>query len=906
MTHRLCFALLLAFTGLTGVRGDSIPLPKFQLAEGLAITRVAGAPQIKFPMFAAFDDRGRLFVTESSGGDLYAEASRLAPTCRVSVLEDHDGDGSFEDARVFADKLVMPMGIVWCGGKLYVANCSELIALEDTDGDGRADQRTVILSGFGHSDNGSLHGLIFGPDGLLYMTVGQPDGYRFKNARGEEVHGKTGALIRCRADGSHPEVLCRGFENLVEIVFLPTGEIIGTVNWFQLPSGGVRDALVHLVEGGKYPRMADDGSPLPITGGDLPAVAKFPAVAVSGLTQIRGDHFPPELRGHLLSAQHNSRVVQRHALSREGSTFRSDNHAFVTSDDPDFHPSDVLEAPDGSVLIVDTGGWYVQHCPTGKIRDSYATGGIYRVRNTAAKSSEQTPGVDPLWSAPVEDVRVALEKGDSDTAALAARILGSRAERAAGRQLAGSLKSEAPHVRMAAAEALAQCGDASALPAIWAALGDASDVFIEHALTYAAFRLAERPALETALTSSDPRVQKAALLLLDQPPHATLSYSAVAERLAASDPHLQQTAMSILQRHPEWAGAAAGFIRDSLHRDGLGEEENLRFQRLILAFQSQLPAQELIAELLTDADLPVSRRGAVLNALMQTNLREVPASWLAALRQLLETGPAELRAPVVRLAATLQLSQLDVMLSQIADDERAPAGERLDALRAIIARHPRLSASALEFLRAQLAPARDPLSRLAAAELLRRAKLAEADSAQFRQMVGDDPLVAPLLFPAPPKTSDQQRALLAGYEPLLTGGDPTRGREIYFGKALCGTCHRVGSDGGLLGPDLSKIGAIRSGRDLLESIVAPSSTFAQSFEPFIVTYREGTVLSGVIARETTDAILLRDAAGAEKSLQRETVKTLERSPVSLMPEGLDRTMTASEFRDLLAFLLSLR
>jgi hypothetical protein len=68
--------------------------------------------------------------------------------------------------------------------------------------------------------------------------------------------------------------------------------------------------------------------------------------------------------------------VQRHVLIREGATFRSENIDFVTSDDPDFHPSDVLAAPDGSVLIIDTGGWYVQHCPTGKIRESYARGGI--------------------------------------------------------------------------------------------------------------------------------------------------------------------------------------------------------------------------------------------------------------------------------------------------------------------------------------------------------------------------------------------------------------------------------------------------------------------------------------------------------------------------------------------------
>src|SRR5262249_59287255 len=94
-------------------------------------------------------------------------------------------------------------------------------------------KRTVILTGFGHKDNGSLHGLIFGPDGMLYMTMGSPDGYKLKRRDGTFIEGESGALIRCRADGSDPEVLCRGFENLVEVVWTPRGEVIGTDNWFR-------------------------------------------------------------------------------------------------------------------------------------------------------------------------------------------------------------------------------------------------------------------------------------------------------------------------------------------------------------------------------------------------------------------------------------------------------------------------------------------------------------------------------------------------------------------------------------------------------------------------------------------------------------------------------------------------
>src|SRR5437867_6598981 len=123
--------------------------PQHHVPDGFILEKVAGEQQVVFPMFAALDDRGRLFVTESSGLDLYAEVTALSRKCRVRLLEDRDGDERYESSKVFADRLVFPMGIAWRGGKLYVADPPDLIVLEDKDGDGRADERTVLLTGFG-------------------------------------------------------------------------------------------------------------------------------------------------------------------------------------------------------------------------------------------------------------------------------------------------------------------------------------------------------------------------------------------------------------------------------------------------------------------------------------------------------------------------------------------------------------------------------------------------------------------------------------------------------------------------------------------------------------------------------------------------------------------------------------
>jgi putative membrane-bound dehydrogenase-like protein len=386
------------------------PAPSLFVPEGFVIERAAG-PEVMFPMFAAFDAQGALYVAESSGEDLYAALSNQTRLCRIRKLEDRTGDGFFETSAVFVDGLVFPMGLVWRDGKLFVADPPDLVAFEDTNGDGRADRREVILTGFGHKDNGSLHGLIFGPDGLLYMTMGSPDGYKLRQDDGTYLSGTSGALIRCRPDGSGVEVLARGFENLIEVVFTGSGEIIGTDNWFQKPAGGIRDALVHVVEGGLYPYAPDTGTRYPVTGDPLPALSLLPAVAVSGIELYRGTGFPGAFQGNLFTAQFNSRKVVRHVLARSGSTFQAEHFDFVTCDpEMDFHPSDVVESADGSLLVIDTGAWYVQHCPTGRIRNSRAPGGIYRVRRLASDAVKDPWGVEVNWtSLPVDELARLLE-----------------------------------------------------------------------------------------------------------------------------------------------------------------------------------------------------------------------------------------------------------------------------------------------------------------------------------------------------------------------------------------------------------------------------------------------------------------------------------------------------------------
>jgi putative heme-binding domain-containing protein len=152
-----------------------------------------------------------------------------------------------------------------------------------------------------------------------------------------------------------------------------------------------------------------------------------------------------------------------------------------------------------------------------------------------------------------------------------------------------------------------------------------------------------------------------------------------------------------------------------------------------------------------------------------------------------------------------------------------------------------------------------------------------------------------------------QQARLAELAPVLKGGDAGRGQDVFFGtKASCAACHTARSQGGQVGPDLSKIGAIRTGREILESIVFPSAGLARGYEPYLVALKNGKSHAGILKRETGQAIYLVTAERAEVRIPRTDIETLEPSRVSIMPQGLDGQLTRAELADLVAFLLSLK
>jgi putative heme-binding domain-containing protein len=150
---------------------------------------------------------------------------------------------------------------------------------------------------------------------------------------------------------------------------------------------------------------------------------------------------------------------------------------------------------------------------------------------------------------------------------------------------------------------------------------------------------------------------------------------------------------------------------------------------------------------------------------------------------------------------------------------------------------------------------------------------------------------------------DRQRKQMDDLLPKMADGDVRRGHRVFHStKAACSACHRMGYAGGMVGPDLSRIGEVRTERDLLESILFPSLSFVRSYEPSIVQTLDGRAFNGVVRDENALGLLLATGPDQEVRIGRDEIDDVLPSRVSVMPAGLDQQLSVQELADLVAFL----
>jgi putative membrane-bound dehydrogenase-like protein len=374
----------------------------FTVPDGFVIELVAAPELAPRPVSASFDEQGRLYVTDSSGSNEKPDQQVKNPTHRVLRLEDTDGDGRFDKSVAFADKVMFPEGCLWHEGSVYVAGPPSIWKFTDTDGDGVADKREEwykggVLTGCAND----VHGPYLGPEGRIYWTKGAFARLDLKDARGRPINDRCAHIFRARPDGSELEVVMSGgMDNPVEVAFTPLGEPIFTSTFMDLEHPGTRDGLGHAVYGGVFGKRQDalDEPMVKRTGDILPVMTHFGPGVPSGLCRYESEAFGAEYRDSFFVTLFNLHKITRHVLREKGATFVTEDSDFVVSNNMDFHPTDVLEDADGSLLIVDTGGWYKLCCPSSQLAKPDVLGGIYRVRRKDAPLVADARGLRLRWT----------------------------------------------------------------------------------------------------------------------------------------------------------------------------------------------------------------------------------------------------------------------------------------------------------------------------------------------------------------------------------------------------------------------------------------------------------------------------------------------------------------------------
>ena len=1018
----------------------------FSLPRGFTIERVAGPPLVDRPIVADFDEQGRLYVADSSGSNDKVEKQLAERPHRIVRLEDEDGDGIYDRQTVFADKMMFPAGTMWYDGSLYVSAPPSIWKLTDTNDDGVADERVEWFKGktlTGCAND--LHGPYLGPDGWIYWCKGAFATQTYERPGQSPFLTRAAHIFRCRPDGTGIEaVMTGGMDNPVDVVFTPSGERIFTTTFLQRPGEGNRDGLLHDVYGGIYGQVSDVVNGHARSGPDLmPVLVHLGAAAPSGLTSFESKGFGDDSFGSLFACNFNLRRVTCHRLQPIGATFNATTEEFLTSPDRDFHPTDVVEDADGSLLVIDTGGWYKLCCPTSQIPKPDVLGAIYRIRYadkervTHARGRKQDwagqgvnrlvtlladerpavqkraidslakhgidacaqlenvmrfhasslPKRNAIWAATRIDepeARLVAHAGLSDgdptvrqvalhsislwrdktAVRLLLNILNGDKELIRGHELDPHLHDQIAQNRRAAAEALGRIGDKSAVSSLLATAGQAvKDQVLEHSCVYALIEIAAPTETALGLQSANVAEQRAALIALDQMKKGTLEPAHLIPHLSSSDQPTREAASWIALRHPEWAEALTGFFREQLHSEKLSAEEQAQLVRHLARFAAKPPVPTLLAEAVLDPKSTSTTKKLALDAMSKSGLKAVPDSWRDAIAFVLDRGDGGLVVEAIVSARSLPINKIgaDAIKSGLLRwgvDSKSPDTLRLDALGAVPGGLTSVSSNLFAFLRDSLDMGQPVAVRMASASVLAKASLdrdqllALTDAVRAAgplevdrllsayENAGDETvglaLVAALrsskataslrpemIEPRIKKFGDRvhaeasafyaslnvdapaQKARLESLLPKLATGDIIRGQTVFNGpKAGCLSCHAVGYLGGKVGPDLTRIGQIRTERDLLESIIYPSLSFVRSFESITVATRDGKVVNGVVKGDASDEIVLTINANETVRIPRSEIEEMKPGTVSVMPAGLDQQLSQQELADLLAFLKS--
>lgn len=925
-------------------------LREFSIEPGFRIEVVAAPPLIGTPAALAFDENGRLFVAEMGDPPGGAQASHSGVVRR---LERADGSNVFTTSTVYADNLAWPSALACYGGGLFVACTPDILYLKDTSGNGVADVRKVVFSGFGGATNppnaqalltsfqwgldNRIHGLTAGIGGIV--TALSAPGAGPVSLRGSDFSFDPRALTITPEAGPAQSGLA--FDDRGRKFVCDPGRPLRTPmyqrryvarNPFFARPGEVLEVASPATPIFEFasPGQINTGGALSSSTPPLPKADErkglTPAWLMNacGLAIYRGSAFPSNYFGGAFVADPEAHVVHRAVLSDSGLEWvaeRAGNEPrteFLASRDARFRPMQVVNGPEGALYIADQRGGHGDGRIYRIVPRFYAPGKLARLGKYAAYGLVATLASNNGWQGDTAE-RLLYERREPGGPALLTNMV---------------LNSHLAPARLHALHALDGLGALNE-PFVLAALQDTDEWVREHAVLLA----------EKALTNgscSDALWQQLTGLVLD--PAIRVRYQLAFSLGEIQRPERPQVLADLLRRESDnpWMRAAvfsslrtggaevlARLARDEQFRSSATGQQVLAQLAEMIGVSGQEREIGSVVDFLASADPELPRELDLLYALGDGLKRDLNSLGLADPKHQLVrfwpeaearagTGwiPESLRLPAVRLLGVAPVSYGDVagMLAPLLEAGQSPALQsagiatfgRFDdpgVVTNLLARWrtftPVLRQEALNALlgrAAHIGSVMDALEngRIATNDLssVQIDFLRSDRNESIRRRAVD-------LFGAP--VTERPETVVRWSSVLHLSGAPENGREIFI--ARCAACHQLGGEGYRLGPDL--VGAKVHGQNfLLSALLQPNAAVRPGFEARVVEMKTGETVVGLVTDENLATLTVSQPGGVRTVWPRANVRSVQTQSWSLMPVGLEAGLSPQDLADLLGYIMA--
>jgi putative heme-binding domain-containing protein len=871
---------------------------------------------------------------------------------KITIHEDTDGDGKYDKHKTFVDGLNIASSFAIGRGGVWVLNPPYLLFYPDRNHDDVPDgDPEVHLSGFGMEDTHSVaNSLKFGPDGWLYSTQGSTvSGDIRRPGDKQSVHSLGQLVWRYHPELKRYEIFAEGGGNAFGLEIDAEGRV------FSGHNGGDTRGF-HYVQGGYYQKGFAKHGPLsnPYTFGYFPAMPHDKVPRFTHCTIIyEGGALPGTYTGKLFGVHPLMNHVVISQLDRDGSSFKTKDvgHA-IDSQDHWFRPVCIKTGPDGAIYVADMYEGQIAHLLHHEGKIDRSNGRIYRLKAKGAKSS-QPVDLAKLSSA---ELLAVLEEPNKWPRREAIRVLGDRKDASIAPQLRDLL---AKHTDQTALEALwalnavGQFDEATAAAALahsyapvrkWAVqlLGNPNQVSAAIAEKLASLAATETNVdVRSQLAATARRLPAAQglpivnhLMRHDEDVddvHLPLLIWWAIEAKVESD---RDAVLALLGDSSLWSEPLVN--KHLLHRlmrryAMAGTRKDLQTCAKLLALS---PGDEQSKLLLRGFEEAYQGRSMsnLPDELVEAMARLGGQSLTLGLRQ----SKPEAVHEALKLIANAKTDpnermQYVTILGEVRQPKAVPAlvdvavnstdeGLKMAALNSLQTYDaPQIGTAVLGAYAGYTDDARSVAQTLLASRKAWAAQLLDAiDEGRIdpkslpmdtvrKLTVHRDPQIAErvtrLWGKVDGATTAEMRNTIARLQTVVRAGvgTPYAGKKLFM--ANCGKCHKLFTEGGQIGPDLTSFKR-DDVTNMLTNIVNPSAEIREGFETFVALTDDGRVVTGFLVDRDNRTIVLRGIDGQNVSLDQTGLEQFAPEKRSLMPEGQLQKMSDQEVRDLFAYLRS--